>query len=746
MKSSLQNMKNIAFAGRWHERLSLFMAPIGVAIATLLFYLPSLRYNFQFDDVASITRYFYIRNKTFSELFLINPRWISYWINTIHYKIGKFNPFGYRLFNVSLHAITSILVFYFVYYALSCLRKKNFFSTHAMSIAATTALLFALHPVQTQTVSYVIQGQLEGMAGFFMMSIAFCFLMMHRMQSSVKKSILMGMIFALTFLGTGSKEIFIMMPALLLLVDWFFVAQGDLEDLKQRWMIHAGVFVIVFCMYVYFLKPSFFFKLLGLKLEARNNIGNILTENRTDKIFPLHYFISQFKVVLHYFWIFVWPFNICVEYDWKLSKSFFSFDAIVPFFCLCLGAWYIKHALKRDKCSVVVFALLWFLVVLAPRSTIIPSSELLTDYKTYGGSMGVMLLLASFIVWAVQGLYAQWASCKKYITSEQMQYCMLVLLAFPIGYATVVRNRVWRSGEEFWKNIIDNAPGKARAYNNYAVALSEKKEYKRSIPYYAKAIEMDSSYPDPLNNIAVAYAMEGDLDRGIYYLTEGIKMMPNYPEGYNNLASFLIEKKEYAKAETMLKHAIVLRPHYGKAFFNLGKIYVSINQPEKALEAFKNSCTKGDLDNDPEPYRLWARLSLALQRYDEAIVAHSKLLEFDKSVDTVFNLANAYYLSNNFGQAVQWYTQVLAMCPDDERILYNLGEAYFRLGNYKQAIEYFNKITSASMPALPLRKAACLREMNNIVEAKRTLQEYVNQPDLAENFKVAALTELKRLG
>ena len=63
--------------------------------------------------------------------------------------------------------------------------------------------------------------------------------------------------------------------------------------------------------------------------------------------------------------------------------------------------------------------------------------------------------------------------------------------------------------------MIQNAPGKARAYNNYAVALSEKGLYKESLPYYIKAIEMDDLYPDPLNNLAVAYSFMGDTEKAI---------------------------------------------------------------------------------------------------------------------------------------------------------------------------------------------------------------------------------------
>ena len=80
--------------------------------------------------------------------------------------------------------------------------------------------------------------------------------------------------------------------------------------------------------------------LFGLKMAVKNNIGNVLTHNPAIQITPYYFFISQFKVVLHYLWIFIWPFAISVEYDWKLAKSLFAADCIIPLMILmCIGAF-----------------------------------------------------------------------------------------------------------------------------------------------------------------------------------------------------------------------------------------------------------------------------------------------------------------------------------------------------------------------------------------------------------------------
>ena len=741
-KRDRKSNNNVLFTQSWHA----YVPPTIIACLVGLLYYPSLYYKFQVDDLASITRYFAIRNKGFFDLLFTGTRWISYWMNTIHYSIGKFNPFCYRLTNISMHALTSILVFYFVYIGLKKLKNKEFYCSYALPIALLTACLFAIHPVQTQTVSYVIQGQLEGLACFFLMLMSLSFLLYNHTTNPLAKKIYLGLVFCSAFLGTGTKEIFVVAPLLLLLTDWFLVAQADMQSLKSRWYIHGIVFGIVIGVYMYFLKPSFFGKLLGLKLEAKNNIGNILTETRDQKIYPLHFFMSQFKVVLHYIWMFIWPFNICVEYDWKLSTSFFAFDCIVPFLTLCAiasGLWYL---FKKDKSNVLVFSALWFFVVLAPRSTIIPSSELLTDYKTFSGSMAILLFLAICIVYCLAKGAELVKSSLWHHKNIVAQYALIILLVLPVGYVAKERNKVWHSAEEFWTNIIKNAPGKARAYNNYAVALSEQGKFKESIPFYAKAIQMDSHYPDPINNIAVAFASTGDLDKGIQYMQMAIKQQPNYPEGYNNLASFLIQKEEYEKAIKMCDYAIRLRPHYGKARYNKGKALMSLGKNEKAFECFKDACTKADLDNETG-FKVYAQMSMSLKKYADAVIAYSKLLEFRSNGNTMFLLGNAHFMNKEYPQAIQWYKKAERTLPDNKQLCYNLAEAYLKNKDYEKALAHFDKMSQMNykLPNLPLRRAYCLKLLNRNFEAKVALESALTRKDITENFKQIAKNELAKI-
>lgn len=713
--------------------------PAILSFLTALIYFPSLHYDFQFDDIANITKHFDIRHNSITNLFFSGSRWISYWLNSFYYSLGKFDPFAYRLGNVILHTINGILIFFVLYAALGCLKKNSFFKTNAWFIACTTALLFLLHPVQTQTVSYVIQGELEGLATLFILSMCLCLHALAQTNNSVLKALLTILLFVLAFFSTGTKEIAFISPALLMVFDWFFIAQGEWKSLKNRLALHATLFGFVTTLYIWLLKPAFFTKLITLSQNAKNNIGNIITHDPATPITPWLFFTSQFKVILHYLWIFIWPFNISVEYDWMVVKGFLAPDCIIPLALLLALAYAISRLLRKDPAHTLAFGFVWFAVAMAPRSSLIPSSELIVDYKTYMASFGWLFVLAAGITYALIKMFTFARSATYAQKPYHLQAACIMFCALPLGIATWQRNTVWRSGVEFWENIIQNAPGKARAYNNYGVELSQRKQqFAQAVPYFLKAAAMDAKYPDPWNNLAVAYSHLGNIDQAIMALKQGLSINPYYPEGYNNLASFFLQKKQIDNAEKSLEIALKLRPYYGKAYFNMGRVYLEKGDQEKAWNYFKDSCTKADMDNDIG-YATYAKVSLALQKYQDAIIGFTKALELNPMYpEAKFNLANALYLTNQYTQALALYDQILRETPQENRAWYNKGETHLKLNQPDQALACFNRTDKQSVPQLPIRIAACYEKLGNLPRAQQELAQAAQGASTPDQIKKMA--------
>ncbi len=719
--------------------------PSVLACLTLLFYYPSRAYEFQFDDIANISKLYEIRTSNFWGMFFSGPRWIGRWLNALHYSIGRFDPLNYRLGNIVVHIATGICVFFFCVYALRNLKKRSIIRDNALAIATLTAALFMLHPVQTQTVSYVIQGKLEGVAALFIMAVSLCFVFAYTAQSAFAGYVLKILFFALAALATGSKEIFIVAPFIVALVDWFFVAQGSWNELKGRWLFHLCDGVVVAGLYIWFLRADFFVRALTLQWRVNNNIGNVITQRPLEAIEPLTYFMSEFKVVLHYLFIFVWPFNISVEYDWVLSRSFFAPDCFFPFLALLACGFFIGYRLRRDPIDLIAFGLIWFFVCVVPRSSIIPSSELIVDYKTYAASIGWLFVVAAALVYGVNVLASFVPNVRLLRNSTGTSMVLTAALGIVLGAATMKRNTVWRSGLEFWANMIKNAPGKARVYNNYGVELSQKlQKYKESISYYQRAIAMDQYYPDPHNNLAVVYAYLGEIDNAIIEMQEGLRLCPNYPEGYNNLAAFYLHKKDYEKAEQCLNVAIKLRPSYGKAYFNRARLYAQQDKKELALADFKNACTRADLDNE-FGFTAYGQYAFQNKFFKDAILAFSKLVDIAPgSAVAHANLGNVYHAFGDYTKAVASYECALEHDPHNARATFNLGETFRKLGEHAKAIACFRRLDVRMSPMVGISMADCFIELGTPDEARKVLEAMLIMP-CAKDVKHTVQTMLAEL-
>jgi len=715
-------------------------APFFLAAITCISYAPSLIYGFVFDDLYNILKYYDIRHTSFFTIFLKSSRWISYWLNSLYYKISGFNPVLYRCGNLIFHIITGILIFYVIKALFEHAHKK-----YAFEYAFLTAGLFLLHPVQTQTVSYIIQGQLEGLSALFMM-LTIWFFIQWADAHGTKKIVYLCALFASAFLACGAKEISIVLPVLLCMCDWFFISrpldaaffdklrmsERPAHPERSRRVIHAAIFFLVITMYLYFLKPAYFASIFGLKTAISNNIGNILTEHADQAITPYLFCISQFKVILHYISIFFWPFTMSADYDWVLVENFFALECLAPFALLVLLAGYILYRLIKNPTDIFSFCCLWFFILVLPRASIIPSTELIADYKTYLASLGIFLGMSMIIVRVLHlfnmlepstpltlSLSKGHSACpsKPWRSRELVEECsvnklFLILSAaffLCLGYSTSVRNTIWSSSQAFWWDVIQKSPSKARAYNNYANALAEQQKFEDALPFYEKALMLDRKYVDAWNNRAIAYSALGNYDAAIMTIKECIALRPNYPEAYNNLASFLMGKQQWEQALVIVNRAIELRPYYGKAFFNKGKIYLELNRQEDAWIAFKNCCMNADFDNEMG-FSAYGMVSSMLKKFDDAIFAYQKVVQLTGgSYQSLFFLANAYYLNHNYAIAREWYEKILGKNPNDIKLLFNYAECLYAQGNFSRALEYYKKVEliNPAVQGLSIRIASC---------------------------------------
>ena len=126
-----------------------------------------------------------------------------------------------------------------------------------------------------------------------------------------------------SFLSCATKEIYIVIPILAILIDWFFVSKEDWSVFKKHLLWYSILGAAFTLMLARHMGTQRLLDTLLLNASVPNNRGNILTSHALYEITARNFFISQFKVIWHYFLMFFWPFGISVEYDWRLSPGFF---------------------------------------------------------------------------------------------------------------------------------------------------------------------------------------------------------------------------------------------------------------------------------------------------------------------------------------------------------------------------------------------------------------------------------------
>lgn len=702
-----------------------FITSLVLGFVTLVCYWRSFSYNFVFDDYPTIVNYFHLKNASITDLFFSSSRWLSRVLHVVIARLWGVQPLPFRVAGFCLHVASGILVFWLLWFAFSRFVSNSFFARNSYACATATAGLFLLHPVQTQTVPYITQSSIEGLVFFFtVLTLIFFSLAVHA-QSVVTRSIFYLLSLGVAFFATGSKEIIIVLPALSLIFDWFLLARGNWKPFKSRLFIHGLFFIVMLIPLMKFrvVRPSVIETLNQITKPVKSNRGNMITQNRHQKITVKRYAISQFRVICHYLKIFFWPKNLSFDYDIKLASTFWSYQVLVPLFFLLLLVAALLFLFMHNPASITVFGFMWFFVALLPRASFFPSTELVCDYKTYLPSLGIMLILGSFMTFFCRTIFDFFIGRRvRYIGSSVVAWGVLGLCC----YASMRASASWESELSLWKNVIRHAPGKARAYNNYAIALWDGGNRRLAMQQLKKAIERDSFYGEPHVNLGLAYQKDGDYFQALKHYERAIEIGEGHPELFYNLATLYVMKKNIPAAIESLSKAVQLRSYYGKAWVLLGKLYHDKKEFTQALAAY----SKAEQSNY-EGVDLWYAYGCSLFSAGNSEKARAYFEKINPTYrDTSFYLGSCWYHKQAYEKAAVFFQKTYKRDPQNFANCYNYGQALINLGRYKEAAPLFNlcmRYKKNHYPYAQLHYIRCLYESGKKQKAVKLLNAFVKK-------------------
>ena len=649
---------------RWAQPWTVLLL---LSLLAILIYSNTFSAPFHFDDKGHIVDNPRIKN--FSSLSdFSESRYVGYISFTLNYHIGQLNVFGYHLVNLLIHIINGFLVYAFVLMLLRIppvhLTPHSSRLTATSWIALATALLFIAHPIQTQAVTYIVQRFTSLATLFYLLAVVSYLKWRLASEGSERRSLYYAGALLSTVLAMKTKEIAFTLPFMLLLIEAVFFGSST----RKQWIA---------------LIP-FLLTLVIIPISLPGSIGGgegFVKE--TTEISRLDYLFTQFRVIMTYLRLLIFPLHQNLDYDYPISHSLlepkvlFSFLFLSGLVALALYLLFISQRYTRSsQLKLICFGLLWFFLALSVESSIIPIRDVIFEHRLYLPSVG--FLLAGNVV--ILGLMHRW---------REMTAIVICVLVVILSVATYQRNLIWKDDLTLWTDVVQKSPTKARGHNNLGIAYQDLGRSDEAIQEYKTALALEPNYAEAHNNLGSIYSKLERPDEAIQEFRTALTLKSDNAEAHYNLGIAYQKLERFDEAIQEFRTALTLKPHDAEAHYNLGNVYKDLGRPEEAIREYEAAVTLNP--NYAEAHNNLGNLYSIIQKHPDKAIQEYKIALALKPDDAEAhsNLGTAHKNLGQLDKAIQEYKTALALKPDYAGVHYNLGTVYKDLGRLEEAIREY---------------------------------------------------------
>jgi len=486
----------------------------GALIVTCLIYGPSLNGDFVFDDRTLPML------RSDAPLLRLRLDWLgarpllmfTYWLN---YKAAGLETAPYHAVNLLLHAACSVLVFFVVK---RILEWADVGARQRFTAALFGAGLFLVHPVQTEAVSY-IASRSETLSVFCFLAAFSLFL--YRKTVAIGFPTALG-ILVLYLCALTSKEHTAVLPAVLLLTDYFWNPGFSLSGIRRNWKLYipillgaaGGGFIVI------------------SHITKGSNAGFGLQDFTWYQ-----YLFTQFRALFVYFRLFLLPFGQSVDYAFPVSHNLLEYGAV--FYGIALLALVGCAIYYRKRYPVICFGFIVTLLLFAPTSSIVPIKDTLAERRMYLPFIGLALIAAD--------LAARLPVSRKILLTAEAGICIV------LAFLTYQRNGVWVSMESLWQDAYRKNPNNPRALMGLGDGYAALGKCGDAIPYFQKAAQLEPAYHN-VYNLAAAYDCSGQPNTALNGYRDALKVKPT-AEAWVHIALLQMKKGQYDEAYRSLDTA-----------------------------------------------------------------------------------------------------------------------------------------------------------------------------------------------
>jgi tetratricopeptide (TPR) repeat protein len=635
------------------NKRKLLAGAVVIIAACFLAYMPAMHAGFVWDDDRYVTN---------NELLAAPDGFWRIWLTTespsqyfpltytsfrLEYDLWKLNPAGYHITNIILHAANALLVWVL-------LRRLTI--PGAWLIAA----IFALHPVQVESVAWITERKNVLMVFFALLSfIAWVdFAERSRNLQPSRHFYFLSLLFYV--LALAAKSTACTVPAALLLVLW-------LKNIPVNWKRWLQI--------VPFLLLGLATGLLAVWWELHH---------QGTKFAKLDFsLIDRFLIASRALWFYIgkliWPVNLAFSYPkWEIDAT----DSLqYSWLAACSGVafalWYWRRKIGKGTIVAVVF----FAATLSPVIGFISLYTFVytyvADHYQYFASIGPIALVAAAGVKIFSNLNEQNKNIAKIITG---------MLLVTLGTLTWHQCRVYKDEETLYRDTVLKNPSSWMAYNNLGAVYSNLGRYEDAIEAYKQAIRVKPDFAIADVGLGAVYSKLDRYEDAIEAHKQAIRINPNYATARYNLGAIYGKLGRYQEAIEACKQAIRINPAYADAYYNLGVIYGKLGHYPEAIEAYKQTIKiKSD---DAAAYNNLGDVCNNLDRHEDAIEAYKCATRIKPDLAEAYgNLGFTYGKLGRHKEAIVAFKQAIERSPDYADAYYNMGVMYWQQGQFNEVVE-----------------------------------------------------------
>jgi protein O-mannosyl-transferase len=557
----------------------------------------------------------------------------------LEWRLWGDHPLGYHLVNVLLHAASSVLL----WGVLARLKIRG---------AWLAAAIFALHPVNVESVAWITERKNTLAMFFSLLSLSCCLRSEPDPRPSARdpnaanrpQPSTLDFDWRWYWLGLGafalallSKTAAVTLPVLLLGLAWW--RHGRIE---RRHVWRALPFFAI----------AGLLGLITVWFQSHRSIGSEIV--RADS-FSVRLAGAGWGVWF-YLYKALWPLKLAFVYPrWSIDGSK-PLSYLPGLLALAGGVvcWHYRRRWGRPA----LFALGYFVVMLLPVLGFINiyfmRYSLVADHWQYFSIVGPIALLAGTLTAAGEPLGRP---------SPRLGVALGGAVLLVLGVLTWKQSHIYADQETLWQDTLAKNPACPMAHNNLGYALGKKGQTDEAIRHYQEALRLEPGYAEAHNNLGNALAMKGQTDEAIRQLQEAMRLKPDEADVYSNLGVALALKGEVDQAIRQFQEALRLKPDHAEAYYNLGRAFDLKGQTDEAIRQFQEA-----LRLKPDYADAHNNLGLALGRKgqtDEAIRQYQEALRLTPDhAEAHNNLGIAFYQRRRVSEAIRQFQEALRLDPD----------------------------------------------------------------------------------